>query len=362
MSTPAADEVPVQTVHELPGSSMGRAGAMVGFVIGLAGVAVYVAGTLSPSFYFRAPDSGASSAVSVFLGSVSQTSIASGLMLYGGPAVVTIACLVGLLARRTLPWAAAATAAAAVWLAQASGWMNSVNADIPGGYRLFGHPYGYHQMSIGALLAVVGGVVSCAASRPARGVERGTGHAAPRPARAPVARIGLGVAFVGGALFVAGTFLPYGGPSSAIKLPDVRYSLVQINVIGLGYWPLANRVLAGLALWVGPAIVIGSCVAGLIGRRYPAVWVSALAGGAFVWLLRIAGDTIVGYAAHPAPFPHLGFQLMGVGFVLVLVGSIVALFGLLLQASGAPLTAPVDRPDEPASNRAMDTTGQDGTT
>src|SRR5690348_2157156 len=113
---PSAGASPGRAGGEGPGRfGRGGTGAAIGFVLALAGVATYVAGTLSPSFYPRAPGSQASSAVSVFLSGVSPTSIGSGLMLYGGPAVVTIAALGGLLARRVFPWATAATAAAVVW-------------------------------------------------------------------------------------------------------------------------------------------------------------------------------------------------------------------------------------------------------
>jgi hypothetical protein len=276
-------------------------------------------------------------------------------MLYGGAVIVLILCMGGLVARRRLPWAVGLAAAAAVWVVYASGWMNNMNVDDPGGYRLTGRLFGYHEMSIGAALALIGGIVACVASLPRRTAitPPAIGDTISRGTRLTI-RVGLAAGLVGAAVYLAGTFLPYGGPSRAFSAPTVTYSLVQINVIGqFRRWPLVNQLAAGAALWTAPLVVLAACGAGLLARRDPAPWVAAFTAGALVWILRVAGETVVSYVNNPATFPQLGFQLMVVGFVLVLAGTVVALVALPFLRPAA-----VDSADGRAFNRAMDTTGR----
>jgi hypothetical protein len=310
-------------------------------LIGLFGVAMYAAGTFIAPFSSRSdlryqlPGSAYSTFITNVRDGPAKTGFA--LMLYGGAAVALAMCVGGLASHRPRRWAAGLGAAAAAWATHATGWMNNVNIDFAGQYRVLGHSAAYYVSTLGSLIALAGGVLAFVANRtPGASHAPGAQEVTGSPGRRLLIGVGLCIGLAAGVVYVIGTFLPYGGPSRVFVAP-IRYSAAQVSA-GLGRpyaEPVANQIAAGLALWGTAVVVMAVCVVGLV-RRAPAAWAMGLAAAATAWVLRTIGESILGYINSPLTYPHIGYHAMQLGVAMAFAGGLVALAGGLVRRRPAP--------------------------
>ena len=254
--------------------------------------------------------------------------------------MVLVLSVGGTFGRRTTRWAVGLGASAAAWLVHATEWMGDINFDSPRYHTFFGHPVGHNVMTLGALIALAGGVVAFFAERPA---DPSVSPVPTRPGSGGwgkrIARIGLLVGLVGAAVYVVCTFLPYGGPSQDIQGgPFADLSAARANVCcAFGVFPVVNQVAAAIALWGAAAVVFGLCIAGLSSRD-ASPWAVGLTAAATTWALRTVGETVLGYIASPPNPTHVGYLGMQLGIVMALVGGLIALAGGLVRGPRASLS------------------------
>jgi hypothetical protein len=322
--------------NEAPAARPGR----LGFAIGLLGVAIYVGGTFL-AFYGRSQPGSQSgplrSAYSTFVGTFYDPALAAalGTLLYGAATVIVLLCIGGLLARRPLRWAIATSAAAAAWVIHAPGWMNNMNYDSAGRFGILHHPIGYQAMTLGALIALVGGLIAYRASRSSEASRTAVSLGARSGSwRARVSRTGLLIGIAGAGVYLLSTFLPYGGPGF---LPLPRLSVAQTNIgFGgpFGNWPVSNQVAAAITLWGAALVVLWVCAKGLK-ERDANPWALGLIAAAVVWVSRTVAELVVAYT-DPFSEPHIGYRGIHTGIVMALAGGVIGLAGGLFRGASMP--------------------------